>query len=905
MNKLKLSILCMSILAATGCNDTDNVKEKELDGANSSLQDSVSTRSDFEKLAEKIIKNDIKGKSYLDEALSYVETQSEDGSWPDVIYDDDTNNNWSPANHLNRLKTMAFAYSNASNEDKNKTELVALKEGIKKGVDSWFTIKPVSKNWWWNEIGPQLRLGPVGLAMGDELSLQQRQNIASLMPEKFEARDEGANLTDKAKGILTAGILLKDADKVAYALKGIENSIYTSVGPGIQPDFSYHLHGSHLYNGSYGKVYINTALFYAHAVNDLKWRFAPEKNAILASYILDGDRWMTRAGTIDHQTRGRDISRKKSDSPSNGGLIKQLELLSELTPDRSDDINAYRAHLEGGKSGLNGFKHFYRSDYSTNMKDDFLFAIKMASSDVTTTESGNKENTLGYWLSHGSTALMLDGSEYRNIFPVWDWRYVPGVTSSDYQGPAAAWGKYEHRSAFVGGVSNGQFGITTMDMRQRGIRAKKTWFHFEDEIVALGAGIWSNQELAIGTTLEQSILTGPVIVDTQEVKEKGDHALNSDTSWVYHNNVGYVFPQKSSAVLSNKEQTGTWKSINKGQSGDPVSKEIFTLRVKHGVKPQGESYQYILLPATSVSDVETYSNNLPVSVVENTSTIQAVTHNDLKLTSAVFHQAGSVNINEEFAVAVDRPSALVIDQSQEEPVVSVATPGVSGGDLKVCINGRMDVFYMPAGAETGKTVTRAFKGSKGTCDPVETPMQRQLEPTDDSFVRGGHKFKDANYGSEAYLEIKAVDVNSDEKPVTRWDNVVFEPGIRESFLRWDLSSIDVSKVAKVEIILNAEKGDNTAKVDLSFHKATDSWNETEMTGWYAGSLIENKFSQAVLSKSNEKITIDVTQYAKDELVGDQILTLAIRSNNNDVVAKIATKEHEEPKLKPQLHITYK
>lgn len=531
--------------------------------------------------------------------------------------------------------------------------------------------------------------------------------------------------------------------------------------------------------------------------------------------------------------------------------------------------------------------------------------IKMASTEVTTTESGNKENTLGYWLSHGSTALMLDGSEYRNIFPVWDWRYVPGVTSSEYQGPAAAWGKYEHRTTFVGGVSNGKVGITVMDMRQRNIRAKKSWFHFNDEVIALGADISSNDQLAIGTTLEQSLLQGPVVVDKQELIEKGDHQLNRDTSWVYHHNVGYIFPEATTAVISNKEQTGNWKAINKGQPEDTVSQEVFTLRIKHGVKPQNESYQYVLLPAKSVTDVEAYSNSLPVNIVENTASIQAVTHDKLKLTSVVFYQADTVNINKDLIVAVDRPSALIIDQSQGKPIVSVATPGVSGGELKVCINEKMDIFKMPIGDERGKTVTRVFKGVEGKCELVSTPLPTHLLPTDDSFARGGHNFKDANYGRDPYLEVKAVDINSDEKSVTRWDNVLFEPGIRESFLRWDLSSLDVSKVAKIEITLNAEKDDNSPPVELSFHKATDSWSETEMTGWYAGSFIGDKIYQTVLHENNEKITLDVTQYAKDELSGDQVLTLGITSNSNDVVAKIATKEHKETHLTPQLHITYK
>lgn len=72
MKKLKLSMLCMSILVATGCNSINNVENTEHTKLKFSNDVNVSTQSDFDKLAERIIKNDVKGNSYLDKALSYV-----------------------------------------------------------------------------------------------------------------------------------------------------------------------------------------------------------------------------------------------------------------------------------------------------------------------------------------------------------------------------------------------------------------------------------------------------------------------------------------------------------------------------------------------------------------------------------------------------------------------------------------------------------------------------------------------------------------------------------------------------------------------------------------------------------------------------------------------------------------
>ena len=46
-------------------------------------------------------------------------------------------------------------------------------------------------------------------------------------------------------------------------------------------------------------------------------------------------------------------------------------------------------------------------------------SVRFSSPRVIATETGNKENLKGYYLGDGVTALMRDGKEYENIFPVW------------------------------------------------------------------------------------------------------------------------------------------------------------------------------------------------------------------------------------------------------------------------------------------------------------------------------------------------------------------------------------------------------------------------------------------------------------------------------------------------------
>ncbi|EOR94162.1 hypothetical protein ADIARSV_2657 [Arcticibacter svalbardensis MN12-7] len=53
----------------------------------------------------------------------------------------------------------------------------------------------------------------------------------------------------------------------------------------------------------------------------------------------------------------------------------------------------------------------------------------MCSSRTRGTESLNNENLLPNWLPFGATAIIRTGDEYYNIFGVWDWTKIPGVTN--------------------------------------------------------------------------------------------------------------------------------------------------------------------------------------------------------------------------------------------------------------------------------------------------------------------------------------------------------------------------------------------------------------------------------------------------------------------------------------------
>ena len=652
---------------------------------------------------------DKNGTTLAEKAREIAQRQSSDGSWPDINYSDTSIAGWSPVKHLNRLKVLAAAYSQASLlGDVNR-----FKASVAQGLSHWYRVSPKSENWWWGDIGKQLRLGPIALMAQKALSDELTANILKDLP--LVPHRKGANLTDLSKATIYGGLLSHDHQRVTQGINGIKSTVVVTSEQGIQRDLSYHQHGPQLHNGSYGKVFFSTAIYWAYHARDLSWAFSTEQATLLSSYFLDSDRWMTRGTTIDYSTAGRSISRSVREFSNQAILLKHIDYVAALAPERQADTDAFRVYVKGGSVGLNGHKYFWRADYALSMREDYQFSVHMASNRVATTETGNNENLLGHWLGFGNTFLRLRGNEYRDIFPVWNWKYVPGVTAPEYQGPGGKWGKFLHQSSFVGGVSSGLYGVTAMDMRVMKTRAKKAWFHFDDEIVALGAGISSSHPQHINTTVNQTLLNGDVVVDGK-VLEPGHREL-TDVDWIHHDNVGYVFPQTWTGYLSNQAQSGSWHKINRKESESEIVKPVLLLRIDHGHQPSDGSYQYIMLPAKTVAQTKAYQADPAISVLENNDNIQSVYHHHLKLTGIVFYRAGTLIIRPGVSVSVDEPSILWLDESHLKPSIRLATPGVQGGTVTVSLtyhNKRIkQLFVMPAAiTEMGKSVNHTFTFAK-------------------------------------------------------------------------------------------------------------------------------------------------------------------------------------------------
>jgi chondroitin AC lyase len=306
-------------------------------------------------------------------------------------------------------------------------------------------------------------------------------------------------------------------------------------------------------------------------------------------------------------------------------------------------------------------------------------STKMLSVRTAGTESGNGEGLLQYHLADGANFILRDGDEIHGLQPVWEWRRIPGVTCRQGTGglPLVPWGMGARgRTRFVGGVSDGRYGVAALDFDRAGVKARKAWFYFDDEVVCLGAGIRAGRgEASVATTIAQGRLASSV--------ERGP-------GWVHHDETLYLLLDPPTVTVEAGPRRGTWRSVNERYSDEIVEAKVFALWIDHGPEPDGATYAYVVVPGASRDRVETYARAPAVRILENTPARQAVIHEATGRIGVVFYRPGTRD-----GVTVDRPCVVLLSAG----AVSVADPAQTGKPIRVGIDGR-EVVVRPRGGRS-------------------------------------------------------------------------------------------------------------------------------------------------------------------------------------------------------------
>ncbi|WP_340021859.1 polysaccharide lyase family 8 super-sandwich domain-containing protein [Paenibacillus sp. FSL K6-1096] len=626
--------------------------------------------------------------------------------------------------HYTRLKTMALAYQTKGTPLYHDSALRDdLLEALDWMLDHLYTDSGTEYGNWWNwDIGVPHRLADILVLMYDELTPQQiLRNTASIdhyigdiTAPSFN--QTGANRSDIMLIQIRLGLVEHNYDRLIQARNGMSELFqYTAAGDGFYEDGSYVQHSTIAYTGSYGEVLIQGMGNLLFLLNGSTWEPVVPELSNVYRWIDEGFAPVMYQGQAIDMTRGRAIVRPGADAYYSGrNILAGIARIAQTAPaelsaplkslvkyhvqyqlsqgasyylfplDLADTIKGWvedpaiapaaslPAHYE-----LNGMAR------SVHRGGDYLFGVSKSSKRIATYELTNGENPKGWYTGDGMTYLYNgDLSQYTGSF--WatvNWNRLPGTTvvsrprdASNYQNGD---GESVAANAWAGGTTLDTFGATGMELMQNGtqMQARRSWFAFDNEIVALGAGITSTDNLPVETVIEQRKLkednTNSFVLDGVALGGNVTEQESPSPSWAHlegntaGSDIGYIFPEHSPVRVTRGIQQGRWSDIN---LANPPSSTVptallqnyfLTMWMDHGSNPADRGYEYIILPNASRQATEAYSASPDVTVLANTRTVQAVQENTLNVTGYNFWtdaltSAGGLTSNKKASVMISK-----------------------------------------------------------------------------------------------------------------------------------------------------------------------------------------------------------------------------------------------------------
>ena len=633
---------------------------------------------------------------YVSKAKDYLDLIQEDGAFGDVDYKATSSaangTAWSPYLALDRLQAITVAYHKEGNALYHDEEVI---NKLNKAIVYWGKMNPSSSNWWENQIGVQLRFSRIALFMESIVSKDAMDIMLNKLLEKTPVKyGTGQNNLWFDQNYVYYAIITENGTKHTNStgfkkldLKELVDDYLSyclvvqtddNTAEAVQVDNSFYMHGRQFYSNGYGMSMFRDMSFWIYMLRETSYAFEQDVIDLMADYMIDGTSWTIRGDIMELYLGYRPYDYDVGYDNYAAEYIDPLKRMIESDPDRADEYQAILDNIQGKNTvnGKNGNYYMWRSGYASHMRDGYGVNIKMDSNQIIGGEwrgswSGYDKDggQLIYWTSSAASTITVDGDEYTNVYPTYDWAHCPGTTTAarivqDY----ANAGRFKNGTEHTIGVSNGKYGNTAYDMNKKGTQVKKGYFFFDDEFVALGSGINSTEGVNIHTTLNQCEAED-VNVGGQSVAE-GTKEQIYNTNWLYNGKVGYVFLENTDVVVSNSVQTNNpslWDEAKKNET--PAT---FTAYLDHGLKPSNDSYAYIVVPNTTAGAVSQYAGNTPVTVIANNEKVQAVRHDGLKQTQINFYQAGSLEYKDGYIITVDQPCSIIIDESEDTRKISVA-----------------------------------------------------------------------------------------------------------------------------------------------------------------------------------------------------------------------------------------
>lgn len=675
----------------------------------------LAQQSDLDQVRKRVTEELLSGGIDTVEVYDIADGLVADGTWPDLNYRDTSRTGFQHGTHLDRMNTLARAYRKPASPLYGNVQIATT---IDLAFNHWLANDYRSDNWWWNQIGTPWRVADFLLMMDERVSAVQRELAAPIVGRAtlsaWGARPGGDLI--KIAGIMGRNALFtRDTGQLQRAVTAMAGEIQFASERGtsedvrgLQPDFGFHHRHDRVTSIlSYGKGFASAFAEWAAYLGETRYAFPEENIRLLVDYYLDGISAATAFGAYpDPGAKNRGLSRPGALKIENTSIPKNLLSATDYRGEELSRLIEVRSGNTLRIDHRNTF--FYSSEYLSHQRSRYFTSVRMYSDRNHSVEVPyNGEGIKNHYLADGANWLTRSGKEYLDIFPLLDYRKIPGTTVVQKPGlPDPDLIQQRGITDFVGGVSDGVYGAAAFDLigRLDSLTARKSWFFFDEEYVCLGAGISSSEAYPVTTTIDQRWSDGEVI------KAAG---------YVWHAGTGYYFLQPTRTVIQTDTVSGRWSEINlqSDSPADPLTGEIFKLWIDHGVAPTAGEYAYIVLPAITSDSLTSYGRRSAIKILENTPMLQAVGHRDLGIYQVVFYAPGSIALTDELTVNLATPGMVLVSiEGGFVKSITVADPTRKLGQLTVGIStlnvvpplvrsGTTYTIQLPRGENAGRSVT--------------------------------------------------------------------------------------------------------------------------------------------------------------------------------------------------------
>ncbi|HHX69074.1 MAG TPA: silent information regulator protein Sir2 [Gallicola sp.] len=733
---------------------------------------------------------------------------------------------------FNNIKKLTLGYYEPDSVIYNNPEV---KAEILKAIDFMIETKKYNGtywtgNWWDWQIGSAQPLVDTLILLHDDILKDNPDMLEKFVtPIKKYAYNPnkqwpkynatGANLTDISISVLGSGILLEEDERVEMVKESVPKVLnLVTKGDGLYLDGSLIQHTFFPYNGSYGNELLKGVGRIQSIIVGTQWEIKDNKISNLFNVVDKGYLQLMPSGRMPAMVSGRSISRAPLKNPFTTELetgketIANLLLISKFAPEELKD--KIYSHVKQWVIDTSEYYNFYENprdfdalldlknivnDNNIKSREDknilniyasmdrvfqktknYAAGIAMYSNRIANYEYGNTENKRGWHTADGM--LYLYNEDYSQFdegyWTTIDSYRLPGTTIDVKELPNGHKSSVKSPQSWVGGATNGKIGSIGMFLdktkEEMILRAKKSWFLLEDQIINLGSEINGTSSSGIETILENR----QVDLDKLDLVINGENLIetskNIDCGWInlknenVKNNIGYIIPNSSENISIYKDtRTGKYKDINEYFLNDKLyTHDYLTITKKHGLEVVNDSYEYVIIPGKTDKEIENYYKNPIYEVISNDGDVQAIRTNDLLM-------ANVWNVNEkiDYITAKTPMSFIVENEGNNKVKIIISNPSQNNQEVSMEID--MDIEKVISKDENirleDNLITLDSTGLLGASREIVIQIKSTVDKTKlENKVKEVEKIDTSKYTAET---VKALnDALAEAKEVLAKDN---------------------------------------------------------------------------------------------------------------------------------------